>query len=178
MGEVEFGTHNGPRTCPPRVSDRRFGSSLSLLRQGFSVERQFGLHSLEALISVAETIEESVYERDSLARSPNGLTFRLTNPPLRTGAFSSVRISVDGVWVPLERVRFRSARNLTWRSLRSLSAEDPLELVPGSRFEFTVEVAVAPHQKTCTLRLELQSIAIPPLVWFEFTDILPPPSVA
>lgn len=154
------------------MSDRRFGSWLSLLRQGLSIERVFGRHSLEALVSVAETIEESVYERGSLARTPNGFSFRLSNPPLRIGAFSSLRLIVDDAPVTAERVRLRGGRGLPWRSTADISKEHPLALAPGDRIEFAVEDTLPEGAPELRIRLELQSTAIPPLVWFEFRDDL------
>jgi hypothetical protein len=154
------------------VSDRRFGSLLSLLRQGFSVEKEFGTHSLESLLSVAEMVEESVYERGSLTRTSNGLSFRLNNPPLRTGAFSSLRLLVDGAPVPGERARVRGGPGLPWRDLTDISTERPLELRPGEVTEIAMGLSPPGGAKKLAVRLELQSTAIPPLVWFEFTDTL------
>lgn len=163
-------THNAPGSRPPRVSDRRPGSWLSLLRQGLSVEREFGRHSLEALVSIAETIEDSVYERGSLTRTLNGFTFCLNNPPLRIGAFSSLRLILDETPIPAERVRFRGGPGHAWRELAEISRERSLDLGPGARIEFAVGVPLPEDAKGPRVRLELQSIAIPPLVWFEFTD--------
>ncbi len=145
---------------------------LSLLRQGLSVEREFGIHSLEALASIAETIEESVYEVGSLTRTSTGLTFRLNNPPLRTGAFSSLRLVIDGVRVPADRARVRVGPGLLGRDLTGISRDRPIELRPGDRIEFAVDGPFPQGAKKFTVRLELQSTAIPPLVWFEFSDTL------
>jgi hypothetical protein len=154
------------------VSDRRFGPLLSLLRQGLSVGVEFGAHSLEALLWVAETVEQSVYERGSLTRTPEGLRFWLNNPPLRVGAFSSLRVAIDGTHVPAERARVRGGPGLPWRTLTEISGERPLELRPGERTEVAVEGVPSAGVRELTVRLELQSTAIPPLVWFEFTDAL------
>lgn len=154
------------------MSDRRFGPVLSLLRQGISVEREFGTHSLEALLSVAELVEESVYERGSLMRVPSGITFRMNNPPLRTGAFSALRIAVDGQWVSAHGARVRHGAGASWRPLSEISREAPLELRPGESAEFSVDVSIPPRTPRLTVRLELQSTTIPPLVWFEFRDAL------
>lgn len=155
------------------MNGRRFGPWLSLLRQGFSIERVFGRHSLEALVSVAETIEESVYERSSLARTPDGVGFRLNNPPLRTGAFSAMRLSVDGVSVPVDRAHIRFAPGLPWRSTADISRERLFYWRPGDRVEFEIECTPAAGTKELRIRLELQSSCIPPLVWFEFRENLP-----
>lgn len=154
------------------MSDRRLGSWFSLLRQGLSVEREFGRHSLEALVSIAETIEQSVYERGSLTRTANGFTFCLNNPPLRLGAFSSLHLILDQVPISPERVRLRSRPGRTWRELTDLSREQPLDLGPGARIEFAVDRPLPEGTKDLGIRLEFQSIAIPPLVWFEFSDTL------
>ncbi|MFZ0700147.1 MAG: hypothetical protein WAN74_08200 [Thermoplasmata archaeon] len=152
------------------MDDRRLGSWFSLLRQGLSVEREFGRQSLEALVSIAETIEESVYERGSLARTGAGFTFCLNNPPLRVGAFSSLQLIVEETPIPAERVRYRDGPGSAWRELSEISKERPLELGPGARFELSVSEPLPEDAKEAKVRLELQSIAIPPLVWFEFTD--------
>lgn len=154
------------------MSDRRFGSLLSLLRQGFSVEREFGTHSLAALLSMAELVEQSVYARGSLIWTPSALAFRLNNPPLRTGAFSSLGVSVDRVAIPPERVRFRIGPGFSWRSASNLAADRPLELRPGLPTEVELGTTEPTDPKNVTVRLELRSVAIPPLVWFEFTDAL------
>ncbi|HUZ79466.1 MAG TPA: hypothetical protein VMV28_02435 [Thermoplasmata archaeon] len=154
------------------MSDRGLGSWFSLLRQGLSVEREFGRHSLEALVSIAETIEQSVYERGSLTRTANGFTFCLNNPPLRLGAFSSLHLILDEIPIAPERVRLRSGPGRAWRELTDLSKEQPLDLGPGARIEFAVDGPLPKDAKDLGIRLEFQSIAIPPLVWFEFTDIL------
>lgn len=165
-------THNGLGPRPLLVSDQRLDSWFSLLRQGLSVEREFGRHSLEALVSIAETIEQSVYERGSLARTANGFAFCLNNPPLRLGAFSSLHLILDEVPISPERVRLRSGPGRAWRELTDLSKEQPLDIGPGARIEFAVDGPFPEGMKDLGIRLELQSIAIPPLVWFEFTDIL------
>jgi hypothetical protein len=154
------------------MSDRRVGSWFSLLRQGLSIEWEFGRHSLEALVSIAETIEQSVYERGSLIRTVNGFSFCLNNPPLRIGAFSSLHLIVDEAPISPERVRLRSGPGRAWRELTDLSKQRPLDLAPGARIEFAVDGPLPESTKGLGIRLELQSIAIPPLVWFEFTDTL------
>lgn len=144
----------------------------SLLRQGLSLEREFGTQSLSALISLADLVENSVYELGSLAPIPGGLAFRLHNPPLRAGAFSSLRLVVNGLPVPAARARLRPAEDQPWRTFDDISSERPLSLRPGDRSEFAADVPIAVGAKECTIRLEFQSVAIPPLVWIEFTDQL------
>lgn len=154
------------------MSEGRFGSVLALVRQGLSIRRQFGLHSLTALISIAETVEESVYERGSLVRVSSGFVFRLLNPPLRSGAFSSLRLAVDGAPVAPERVRLRAGDGAAWRDLTGISRATPIALGPGDRVEFAVDGPIPAGARELTVRLELQSTTIPPLVWFEFRDTL------
>ncbi len=152
------------------MSDRRVGPLLSLVRQGLELEVDFGTHSIEALLWIAETVEESVYPSGSLASTPAGLRFELLNPPLRVGAFHALRVSVDDRWVPPEGVRFRPALTATWRSAASLSAESPVVLAPGRPMEFAVDAPWARDPGERHLRVELESVAIPPLVWIEFAD--------
>ncbi len=141
-----------------------------LLRQGLAIEGQFGTHPLEAMLWVARTVEESVYQPESLVRTATGVAFTLANPPLRAGAFSSVRVGVDGQPPRSEGVRVRSPGSAGWRDASGLSRTDPLELRPGEPIEFEVTTSAGRHPRQRTVRLEFQSVAIPPLVWLEFTD--------
>ncbi len=154
----------------PNVSDHRLGPALSLVRQGLSVGREFGMHSLEALLWVAETVEESVYVPRSLVRNAEGLSFILANPPLRVGAFSSLRFWVDRVEVPSARVRLGTGSPRVWRTAVEISGAAPLELRPGEPTEVALDQVATGVEREVTVRLELQSVAIPPLVWFEFTE--------
>jgi hypothetical protein len=160
------------------VSDHRVGPTLSLVRQALSIGREFGVHSLEALLGVAETLEDSVYARGSLRRSGDGLSFALANPPLRMGAFSSVRVLLDGVAVPPGEIRVRPAEGGAWRTANEIHRAAPLELRPGEPTEISVEHATVGEGLAVTVRLELQNVAIPPLVWFEFTEVPRPEGVA
>ncbi len=67
-------------------------------------------------------------------------------------------------------MRLRSGPGRAWRELTDLSKEQPLDLGPGARIEFAVARPLPEGTKDLGIRLEFQSIAIPPLVWFEFTD--------
>jgi hypothetical protein len=154
------------------VSDRRVGPILSLLRQGITLGVDFGAHSLESLLAVAETVEGSVYRPDSLVRTASGLEFVLDNPPLRSGAFSSLTVSVDGVRVPPERARVRRGEGFPWRSLADVSETSPVELLPGVPTQIAADAEFPGPGRTVTVRLELRSVAIPPLVWFEFSEVL------
>ena len=150
------------------MRELRIGSLLSLVRQGIELEVGYGTRSIEALLWVAETIEEGVYARGSLLRTPNGVAFRLTNPPLRVGAFSALRVAVDGRPVPTSMVRVRPGEGYPWREVAAISKVSPLELVPGRPTDVAMEHV--PTADRLTVRLELDSVSIPPLVWVEFTD--------
>ena len=135
---------------------------------------EFGSHSLEALLWVAETVESGVYRPGSLRRTSSGIAFVLDNPPLRAGAFAAARLLVDGTAVAPEMVRCRAMGSVSWQRFAELSTATPLELRPGMPTE--VEAAVIPSRpdERIAVRLELTSLAIPPLVWFEFSDLARP----
>jgi hypothetical protein len=154
------------------VSAHRFGSLLRLASDAVLLELEFGTQSLEALAWIGRTVESSVYLSGSLARTPTGFRFALANPPLRIGAFSGVRLLVEGTPVDPAQVRLRVGPGLPWRTTTSLSAEHPLELQAGSTLEFESNSPLEGTPKTLTIRLEFQSIAIPPLVWVEFRETL------
>lgn len=140
-----------------------------LLRQGLSIEHEFGAASLAELARVARFLERAFYEQGSFARSKVGFTFVLRNPPLRMGAFSEARLSIDGHRVDGDRVhvRFDGAQEVV--RFDEISPSRPLVLPVGRRSRFSIEgvpVTAGEH----TLRLELQSLAVPPLVWIEITE--------
>ena len=147
-------------------------TDLSLLRQGASLAREFGFRSLEGLTRIAELIEHSVYEPRSLTRTAEGVAFTLLNPPLRMGAFEEVRVRFDGSLLPPEAVTLTVPGAGVPRSAAELSRATPVTIPIGQRttVHLTLEApAPGPHH----VRLELRSVAIPPRVWFEFTDSLP-----
>lgn len=150
------------------------GSLLSLLRQAFSLETEFGTRSIEALLWIAETVEESVYEAGSLACSSEGIVFNLVNPPLRVGAFGAVRLQVDGAPVDPSRLRLRSGPGTPWTTADRITPDSPWLLVPGGRTEFAADGPAPRIGRAVRLRLEWESLAIPPLVWFEFSDVARP----
>ena len=129
------------------------------------------MHSLEALLWVAETVEESVYVPRSLSRNDRGLSFTLANPPLRAGAFSSLRLWVDRLEVSSGDVRVGKGTPRTWRTAAQINESAPLELRPGEPTEFALDRVSTGTEREVTVRLELRNIAIAPLVWFEFTEI-------
>lgn len=148
----------------------RLASIFSLLRQGVTLGVDYGSRSVETLLSVAETVEGSVYEMGSLRVSKGDLEFRLANPPLRVGAFRQVRAVVDGVPVAPDATRFRVGAGTGWRSADVLDPDHPLELRPGVPTEFLLAGVGRPGRGPVHLRLEFESVAIPPLVWCEFSD--------
>jgi len=152
------------------VGSRGLGEYLSLLRQGLTLGVQFGTHSIEALLWVAETVEEGVYEAHSLRRTAEGIAFALDNPPLRVGAFTSLQLRVDDAPVPGDRVRLRAGPGSPWRTAAAITPEASLPLAPGNRTEFEVVGTFGRGSDPITVRLELHTPAIPPLVWFEFNE--------
>lgn len=153
------------------MGDRHFGPILSFLRQGLSVGLEFGTHSLEAMIAVAETVENSIYEHGSLAIVPAGLSFSLLNPPLRMGAFSAIRIFVDAREVPAGRIRLRGGPGQAWHTASEITGVAPWGLRPGDRTDFILDVDGLSPGVAVTIRLELDCVAIPPLVWLEFSEM-------
>ncbi len=150
----------------------------ALLRQGVTIGADYGLRSVEALLAVAQTIEESVYEPGSLHTVPGGLAFALDNPPLRVGAFARVRVLVDGEAISSERVRLRPGPGHAWRTAAEVTSESTYDLGPGDRTEFEVAFAPAIGPGRTRIRIEFEAPAIPPIVWCEIRDTLPPPGDA
>ena len=148
----------------------RWGPLLSLVRQGIALEVGYGGRSIEALLWVAETVEEAVYAPGSLALRQGTLTFVLSNPPLRVGAFHAVRLSVEGHPVPPDRLRFREGEGRPWQRASEVTRAFPLRLAPGRSVEFAADGVGPLSVARPTVRLELESVAIPPLVWVEFAD--------
>jgi hypothetical protein len=142
---------------------------VSLLKDGLTIGWQFGTRSLEQLVRVAQFLEHCVYEPGTLSRTPDGVAFTLHNPPLRMGAFSAVRLYWDGSPVPSSGARVLLEGETEGRSLQEIDAARPLTFVSGRRTEFRM-VVPPPAPGDHRVRLELQSLAVPPLVWFEFHD--------
>ncbi len=131
---------------------------------------QFGTHSIEALLWVAQTVEEGIYEPDSLHRTADGIAFALDNPCLRVGAFTELRVLVDGTVVPGDGVRLRRGAGGTWRTASSVTPETTWDLAPGDRSEFEILGTFGQGNNSITVRLEMTTRSIPPLVWFEFNE--------
>jgi hypothetical protein len=148
-----------------------FRGDVGLLRESLSLIAEFGVHSTARLAYVADFLERSVYAPKSLHAVPGGVLFTLLNPPLRVGAFSSVRVAWDGTFLPGERAFLRPEGHSIERSLSDIDLSQPVELRPGQRMDFRlldVPAASGSHR----VRLELTNIAVPPLVWFEFVDTI------
>jgi hypothetical protein len=152
------------------MSARQIRVDLSLLRQGASVAFEFGRAALEELARVGELVEHAVYERRSLSERGGQVSFTLLNPPLRMGAFREIRLFWNGTRLSPASVHLRSGDGPE-RSLASIDADHPATPEVGQRHRFRFEVPnrAAGVQR---IRIELVSSAIPPLVWFEFGDLL------
>ncbi len=152
------------------MSSRGVAEWLSLVHQAVSLEVEFGRHALEALVGIAETVEESVYEPGSLVGTARGIEFALSNPPLRAGAFAAVRLEVNGARVPAAALALRPGEGYPWTLADAISSGAPFEFHPGRRTEVRVQPLPVSIEGAVRVRLELESAAIPPLVWLEFHD--------
>ncbi|MGA7861165.1 MAG: hypothetical protein WCB19_04850 [Thermoplasmata archaeon] len=148
-----------------------FRGDVGLLREGLSLISEFGLRSTERLAFVADFLERSVYAPKSLRGAPGGVGFTLLNPPLRVGAFSCLRVAWDGAFLPPERAFVLTEGHATERPLADITLSRPIELRPGQRIEFRL-TGIPADSGRHRVRLELQNIAVPPLVWFEFADTI------
>ncbi|MCI4322021.1 MAG: hypothetical protein L3K18_03285 [Thermoplasmata archaeon] len=148
---------------------RHLGSDLALVADGLRIGKQYGFHSLEVMAVIAWYLERSIYERGSLRSIPGGIAFDLRNPPLRMGAFRAASLAWDGDLVPPSACTVHPSDRVEPIPFDSVSADSPLELRPGIRIEFTAAVG-APSPGPHSVRLELRSLAIPPIVWFEVMD--------
>jgi len=142
---------------------------LSVVRQGLHLAREFGLRPLEELARVAELVEHSVYEAGSLRSGEDEIRFTLLNPPLRMGAFSRIGLAWDGVPIPPDRAWIRLPGAPGPSALSLVTVSSPVTIPIGERTEFGFSIAPVPAGAHA-VRLELQSVAVPPLVWFDFTD--------
>lgn len=154
-------------------------ADLSVFRQGLSVGFEFGSRALAHLAAVAELIEKNVYEPGSLRLNEGVVEFVLLNPPLRMGAFSAIRVSIDAAKLPEVAIHFDPGEQGAWVRADAVSRQTPLFLPVGRRTRVRLEVHPSPAPGVHHLHLEFQSVAIPPLVWLEFQDDLrravPPP---
>ena len=141
---------------------------LAVLRQGLHLAFDFGLQPIEELARVAELLEHSVYEPGSLRSNGQEVVFTLRNPPLRTGAFDRARVFFDGALTPAANA-WAAGPDGARQPLAALGRDAPLVVPVGRRthFGFPWDGETGGSRK---VRLELHSVAIPPLVWFEFSD--------
>lgn len=144
---------------------------VGLLREAISLIDEFGLRSTERLAFVANFLERSVYLPNSLRVVPDGVGFTLLNPPLRVGAFSAVRVAWDGAFLPPDAAFVQGEGHAVERPLSDISPSRTIDLRPGQRLEVRLS-GISADPAEHRIRLELQNIAVPPLVWFEFVDTI------
>lgn len=154
-----------PILLPVEGPSRR---ALELVNQGVGIGVEFGPSALERLVSVAELSEQSVYERKSLRRTAEGIEFVLLNPPLRMGAYYSIRLSWDGAEVDPGRWTV-SVGNEPPRLGSSIDRANPITLPVGIRSRVRAELGKKPAG-THTVGLEFLNVAIPPRVWMSFRE--------
>jgi hypothetical protein len=144
----------------------------SLIREGYRIEREFGLATMESLAEIGELLEQSVVGPSGAWRGPTGIEFDLLNPPLRDGAFGGVTVRCNGAAVPPGRVRFRPGEGTAWRTAAGVTTQAPLIWRPGESIQWVLDDVDPPNDRPVTIRLELASVAIPPTVWVEFQGLL------
>jgi len=166
------GTNKRRRPVRAPVRAGAVGRALSVVRQGLELGLEYGPRSVESILWVAETIEESVYLAGSLVRSGGTVRFELGNPPLRTGAFSAARLVWERQPVPPARLRLRPDPRGPWRPADGITPDAPISLRAGVPIRVEAEVPGDDVGSTVTVRLELESRAIPPLVWLQFRDVV------
>ncbi|MCI4337177.1 MAG: hypothetical protein L3K17_08335, partial [Thermoplasmata archaeon] len=127
-----------------------------------------GLKPFEQMTRVVDLLEHSVYEHGSLRLEGDRISFTLRNPPLRTGAFESIRLLWDGTVVAPATASL-AAGSQSPQYLGSISRNAPISLPVGRRSVFSFP-RIGEINGEHAVRLELQSVAIPPRVWFEFSD--------
>jgi hypothetical protein len=153
------------------VRSRSAAGTLSLLRQGLTLGVDYGTHSLGALLAVAETVEQAVYEPGSLRRIAGGLAFSLENPPLRVGSFYGVAVRIGDAPVPPGNLRLRKRPATVWRTGAEVTRSTPYDWGPGEATDFELTAPVPAGGERVCVRLELRPLAIPPLVWCEIREV-------
>ena len=113
----------------------------------------------------------------SFVRTRTGVAFALANPPLRSGAFRAIRARIQNEPVGAEHIRVRRGPGQAWRTAGSVNEAHPFEWNTGDPAEFDIDWLDRPRPGRLTVRLELDSIAIPPLVWLEFVGVPEPLAV-
>jgi hypothetical protein len=151
----------------------RLRTDLRLVRDGVRVAFDFGVPTLTGLVAVAELLGHDVYEVGSLQRTTEGVRFLLRNPPLRMGAFSGLKLFVEGQPIPPPDAQVIPGGADRPVRFSEIDRAHPVTLPIGQRTAFHLRLASIPSGPL-HLRLELQSVAIPPLVWLEFTDAARP----
>ncbi len=144
---------------------------LSLLREGYRIEREFGLATMESLAEIGELLEQSVVDSAGIRCGATGAEFEFHNPPLRDGAFGGATVRWNGALVPPERVRFRPGEGTRWRTGGDVTPQSPLIWRPGEAMQWALDGVEVPVGRPVRIRLELASVAIPPTVWVEFEGI-------
>ncbi|MCI4325568.1 MAG: hypothetical protein L3K00_06785 [Thermoplasmata archaeon] len=152
---------------------------LGLLRDGLRIGHEYGFRSLEELARTGVFLQSVVYEANSLRTVSGGVAFALHSPPLRMGAFSRLSLRWDDQEVPPDACTVRPEALAAPVRFSDVSPTNPVVFPVGERIAFTAGVGTPSHGPH-TVRLELQSLAIPPVVWFRLTDHLhhgeePPP---
>jgi hypothetical protein len=153
------------------LSEKKLLEELELVKQGIGITTGLGIGGMEGLGRMALLVGLNVYEFGSLKPTGEGVTFTLRNPPLRMGAFSAIRAFWDKVQVPPTMLQVSVRGSPTATRADRIDRDHPFTIPVGKRTDFRLDIGAAvpgPHH----VRLELQSVAIPPLVFFEFTDPL------
>lgn len=161
---------NGPASGR-RVRTFHLRADLGLVREGLRLALEYGVGPLEEMVRVAELIESSVYDHGSLATDGRQVRFRLLNPPLRMGAFSRVALHWDGAVIAPANATIAPADGRPPRRFDEVSPERPTTIPTGRRTEIAFQTD-RQESGVHRVRLELDSVAIPPMVWLEFTDRL------
>lgn len=146
-------------------------ADLGLVRQGLRLALDYGVRPLEEMVRVAELIESSVYEHGSLTTAGREVRFRLLNPPLRMGAFSRIALRWDGAVILPSDAMIAPVDGRSGTRFSEISADRPFTIPIGRRTEVRFETDRR-ESGVHTIRLELESVAIPPMVWLEFADRL------
>jgi hypothetical protein len=158
---------------PDAVRSHHLVVDAGLLREGLQIGLRFGFRSLEEMARIALFLEAAVYEAHSLQEIPGGVQFALRNPPLRMGAFSGFALRWDDAPVAPEACSVRPAASDSPVRFSDVGRSNPVVLPVGERVEFSALVG-PPSPGPHTARLELRSLAIPPIVWFRVTDHVRP----
>ncbi len=174
-------------TSPPLDGSRPFRPVLKSLFQGnleksllvpaelavdiARLEWEFGTKAITELARTASLAGLQVFERGSLKATPDGVRFTFRNPPLRMGAFSAIRVFWDRQRVPDADVTVQVRGSPPPTSLAKVKANRPFTVPVGQRTDFVLRLPT-PAEGAHRLRLELQSVAIPPMVFWESMELL------